>query len=184
MSGDRYIIQDQHYIHFLTFTVVEWVDVFTRPEYKNIIVDSLNYCIAAKGMECYAWVLMSNHMHVVVKTNAPFKLSDVIRDFKKHTSKKLAAAIEELPESRRDWLLHKFRFAADSTGRAEQYKIWQDGYHGICVDGDGTRMRQRIEYTHNNPVRQLIVANAADYLYSSAYDYCGKKGLVNVVVSL
>lgn len=145
MSGDRYTIQDQHYIHYLTFTVVEWIDVFTRPEYKRIIIDSLNYCIKAKGMQCYAWVLMTNHLHLIVDTHPPFKLSDVIRDFKKHTSKQIVNTISEIPESRREWLLHKFQFAARSTHRAEQYKVWQDGYHGICLEGDGQRLRQRIE---------------------------------------
>lgn len=181
MSGDRYIIQDQHFVHFLTFTVVEWVDIFTRPVYKDIITKSLNYCIKAKGLQCYAWVLMSNHLHLVVNTLPPHKLSDVIRDFKKYTSKQLTAAIFEINESRREWLLHKFRFAAHNTNRAEQYKVWQDGYHGICVEGDGVRMKQRIDYIHNNPVRQMIVADAADYLYSSAGDYNGRKGLVDVI---
>lgn len=73
MAGDRYFIEDQHGVHFLTFTVVEWIDVFTRKEYKQIIVDSLNYCIKEKGVECYAWVLMSNHLHIVMRTLPPFR---------------------------------------------------------------------------------------------------------------
>lgn len=184
MSGDRYVIQDQHYVHFLTFTVVEWLDVFTRPEYKYVITDSLNYCIGNRGMKCYAWVLMSNHLHLIVETQAPYRLSDVIRDFKKHTSKALVELIHEVAESRREWLLHKFRHWARSTQRAEQYKLWQDGYHGVCLEGDGKRMKERIDYIHNNPVRQLVVAEAEHYLFSSAGDYSGKKGLVEVVVAL
>ena len=90
MSGDRYLITDQQASYFLTFTVVEWTDVFTRPEYKQVIVDSLNYCIDNKGLQCFAWVLMSNHMHIVARAEAPARLSDIIRDFKKHTSKKQA----------------------------------------------------------------------------------------------
>lgn len=183
MSGDRYTIQDQHHIHFLTFTVVDWIDVFIRPVYKDIIVSSLNHCIKTKGLECYAWVVMSNHMHLVCRSCAPFRLSDVIRDFKKYTSKKLVHAISTLPESRREWLLHKFRYSAQSTGRAAEYKLWQDGYHGVCLEGGGIRLQQRIEYIHNNPVRQMIVARPEHYLYSSAVDCCGGKGLVHVVVS-
>ncbi len=183
MSGDRYTIIDQHQIHFLTFTIVDWIDVFTRPEYKSIITDSLNYCIKAKGLQCYAWVVMSNHVHIIASATPPFKLSDVIRDFKKHTSKKLVATIQELPESRREWLLHKFQFAADSTQRAEQFKVWQDGYHGICLEGDAVRMKERLDYIHNNPVRQMIVAEPEHYLFSSAGDYSGQKGLVDVIVA-
>ena len=50
--------------HFITLTVVDWVDVFTRPVYRHIFVESLNYCEAQKGLEIYAWVLMSNHAHL------------------------------------------------------------------------------------------------------------------------
>ena len=183
MSDDRYIIQDQHATHFLTFTVIDWVDVFTRVDYRHIITDSLNFAVAERGMECFAWVLMSNHMHLVAHTNPPFKLSDFIRDFKKHTSKKIVSAIQDINESRREWLLHRFVYAAKSTGRAENYKFWQDGSHPIYLDGSSERYRQRVNYTHQNPVRQLIVENASDYLYSSARDYEGRKGLVKVNVS-
>jgi REP element-mobilizing transposase RayT len=87
MSGDRYFITEQHATYYLTFTVVEWVDIFTRPVYKEAIVESLNYCIANKGLECNAWVLMSNHLHLVCRALPPVRLSDIIRDFKKFTSK-------------------------------------------------------------------------------------------------
>ena len=104
-------------------------------------------------------------------------------DFKKFTSKKIVAMIQNTNESRREWLLHKFEFAAKSTGRAENYKLWQDGGHPVYLDGSSGRYRQRINYTHQNPVRQLIVENAADYLFSSARDYEGRKGLVKVEVA-
>lgn len=180
MSGDRYFITDQQAIYYLTFTVVEWVDVFTRKEYKYIITDALNYCIDNKGLNCYAWVLMSNHLHLIAGASAPASLSDVIRDFKKHTSKKILEAIQTIPESRREWLLHKFSFAAETSGRATNYKLWKDDNHAVYVE-DGLRFKQRLDYIHNNPVRQMIVANAADYLFSSAHDYAGgKMGLVKV----
>ena len=182
MSGDRYYIQDQHGIHFLTFTVVDWIDVFTRKDYKYIITDSLNYCIEEKGLECFAWVLMSNHMHLVARTNPPFELSDFMRDFKKFTSKKIVKNIQTIPESRMEWLLHKFEYSAHTTGRAEKYKLWQDSNHPIGLEEQAEWFRQRIIYTHQNPVRQMIVANASDYLFSSACDYEGKKGLVKVSI--
>ena len=182
MSGDKYHITDQHATYFLTFTVVDWIDIFTRKDYKHIIVDSLNYCISNKGMECFAWVLMSNHMHLIVRAIPPARLSDIVRDFKKFTSKKIIDTIEVIGESRKEWLLHKFEFAAHSTGRAENYKVWKDDNHAICLD-DPKRFEQRLNYVHQNPVRQLIVANECDYLFSSAYDYSGKQGLVKVTIA-
>ena len=182
MSGDRYHIDDQHATYFLTFTVVDWIDIFTRLDYKYIIVDSLNHCIKEKGLECFAWVLMSNHLHLVARANPPFRLSDVIRDLKKFTSKKIVDIMQVNNESRKEWMLHKFEFAAHKTGRAEHFKVWQDSNHPICLD-DAERYKERVHYIHMNPVKQMIVARPEDYLFSSAGDYAGMKGLVNVVVS-
>ena len=181
MSGDRYYIDDQHATYFLTFPIVDWIDVFTRPDYKEIIVDSLNHCVREKNLECFAWVLMSNHLHLIARTHPPFRLSDVIRDFKKFTSKKIVSVMQEINESRREWMLHKFEFAAHSTGRAKDYKVWQDSNHPVNVEGD--RFLERINYIHMNPVVQMIVSQPDEYLFSSACDYAGKKGLVNVTVA-
>ncbi len=88
--------------------------------------------------------------------------------------------MQNIGESRREWLLHKFEYAAHSRGRAENYKIWKDDNHAILVEGN--RFKERLDYIHKNPVEQLIVANESDYLFSSAYDYTGKKGLVKVTI--
>ncbi len=173
MSGDRYFITDQHAIYFLTFTVVDWIDVFTRPDYKLIITDALNYCASHKALEIFAWVLMTNHLHLIARSHPPFRMSDVIRDFKKFTSKKLVAAIGELPESRREWLLHKFEYHAKATGRAKDFKLWRDDNHAVQVEG--SMLQQKIEYIHNNPVRAMIVSTAEEYLFSSASVYAGSK---------
>ena len=92
------------YAYYLTLTIEEWIDVFSRPVYKHIIVDSLNYCIANKGLEVYCWCLMSNHLHLVACASEDGNLSDILRDFKKFTSKAIIEAIKEVPESRRDCL--------------------------------------------------------------------------------
>jgi putative transposase len=175
-----FYIRSKRY-YFLTFTVVEWVDVFTRLDYKEIIVDSLNYCIEHKNLECFGWVLMTNHMHLIVRSIKPARISDIIRDFKKFTSKKIVETIQTISESRRDWLLHKFEFAAHSTGRAENYKLWKDDNHAIYLDGTNL-FQQKLNYIHDNPVRQGIVSDPTVYLYSSAYDYAGGKGLVKVTI--
>lgn len=76
-------------VYFVTDTVVDWVDIFTRPIYKHIILDSLMYCQKEKGLIIYAWVLMSNHLHAIVGSSEEIKVSDIWRDFKKFTSKKI-----------------------------------------------------------------------------------------------
>jgi putative transposase len=88
-----YTIRDQFAIHYVTFTVHQWVDVFTRKEYSEILLENLRYCQQNKGLKIYAWVVMSNHCHMIIRSEG-FKLSDVIRDFKKYTAKKIMEAIE------------------------------------------------------------------------------------------
>jgi len=181
MSADNYFINDQNAVYFLTFTVVDWVDVFTRKEYKVVIADSLNYCIANKGLEVFAWCLMSNHLHLVCKANENSRISDIIRDFKKYTAKSILEIIKTEPESRRDWMLYRFEFAGKFDNRISKYRFWQDTNHAIQLDSNKL-IDQKINYTHENPVRAMIVGQQEDYLFSSARDYSGEKGLVNVQV--
>jgi len=178
MGGSRYIITDQNQTYFITCTIVGWIDLFTRPEYKNIIVDSLNHCIENKGLILNGWVLMTNHIHFIGRCKEPNKMSDFLRDFKKFTSKQLAVTIKDIPESRRDWLLDKFSFEARKTNRAENHKIWQDDNHPIELQEIDAF--QKLHYIHDNPVKAGIVESPEQYIYSSAKDYAGIKGLVKI----
>ena len=162
-------------LYFTTSTVIDWVDIFTRPSYRHIIVDSLSYCQSHKGLIIYAWVLMSNHLHMIVDTN-----DDVLRDFKKFTNKKILKVLEQDEhESRREWLLDRFWFAGANDKRIKNYRFWQEGNH---VEEIYTMefLMQKLNYIHQNPVRAEIVARPEDYLYSSALNYVGEKGLLNV----
>ena len=179
MSSENYTIADQNAVYFLTFTVTDWIDIFTRSCYKIVIVDSLNYCIANKGLTIYAWCLMSNHIHLVAKANEGFRLSDIIRDFKKFTAKRIIEMIKEESESRKEWLLYRFSFAGKFDHRIKNYKLWQDTSHPIILDNNYL-IDQKINYIHQNPIRALIVQNTEDYIFSSACDYAGTKGIVNI----
>ena len=180
MSGDKYFINNQHHTYFITCTVVSWIDIFTRPIYQGIIVDSLNYCVNAKGLRLNGWVLMSNHLHLLGRCEEPYKMSEFLRDFKKYTSKALIKAISDYPESRKEWLLDKFAFEARRTQRAENYKVWQDTNHAI--DMSDISAIEKLDYIHKNPVRSGIVDNVEEYRLSSARDYAGSQGLVQLEI--
>jgi len=180
MSGDRYIIQDQQATYFLTLTIVKWIDLFTRKDYKDAITDSLVYCIKNKGLVLNAWVIMSNHIHLVGRVETDIGMSGFLRDFKKYTSKKLVELMKELAESRKDWLLDKFAFEAKRTGRAKFYKLWKDDNHAIDLSNGSIDIMNKIDYVHMNPVVGGWVNDPENYIYSSAIDYAGGKGLVVV----
>ena len=183
MSGDRYLILDQNAPYFVTFTVVDWVDVFTRLIYKQIITNNLTYCVEHKGLEIWAWCLMSNHLHAVLRAKEGNELSAIIRDYKKYTSKKIVEMIQTEPESRREWMLHRFEHAGNLDKRITNYKFWQESNHAIFLDPLRPEIKkQKIDYIHNNPVRAGIVEKPEDYLYSSARDYCGISGLIKATL--
>jgi len=115
-------------LYFITSTVVDWMDVFTRPVYKHIVVDSLKYCQDHKGLELFAWVLMTNHLHMIAGANGTQQIGDVLRDFKKFTSKGIVKAIEQNQlESRKEWLMDRFWFRSANDSKIKNYKFWQDG---------------------------------------------------------
>ena len=181
MSGDRYFIRDQNAIYFLTFTVIEWLDVFSRLNHKNVVVDALNYCVQKKGLNVHAWCLMTSHLHLIASARETYRLSDIIRDFKEHTAKEVISQIKEEPESRREDFLKKFKEAGAKDKRITNYKFWQPSNHAIELDiFRPDIMDQKLNYIHYNPVEEGIVMYPEEYLYSSARDYAEIKGLVPV----
>jgi REP element-mobilizing transposase RayT len=178
--AEGFQIHKQDAAYFLTFTVVGWVDIFTRGEYKQIICDSLNYCSEKKGLDIFAYVIMSNHVHIFARAREG-SLSDIVRDFKKFTSGKLISFVRKGKESRKEWMLELFRKAAESRAGKSTMQIWQYDNHPIEIYS-AKWTRQKIHYIHFNPIKQGLVARPQDYRYSSAYDYAGGKG--PVIVSL
>jgi len=168
-----YKISEQQGVHFVTCTVVQWIDVFTRREYADILVNSLKYCQKNKGLNIFAWVIMSNHIHLIVSCNADFDLSDTMRDFKKFTSSQIVDSIEKnTRESRRSWLLWLLKHKEGIT-------FWQPGNHPEEIR---TRefFKQKLDYIHQNPVRAGIVDKEEEYIYSSARCFYGKEGLIDL----
>ena len=170
MSKGGHKIFDQKAMYFVSFAVVAWVDVFTRKEYRDIMIESLNYCQEQKGLVIYAWCIMSNHVHLIISAKED-NVSDVLGDFKKFTSKKIIAAIQKNPgESRKEWMLEIFRQAGESNSRNSNYQFWQQSNEPKIIYTPEFA-RQKLEYIHNNPVDADIVEKAEEYIYSSARDY-------------
>ena len=172
-----YRIKDEQGLYYLTFATVGWVDIFTRKRYKDIVVDSLEYCQKEKGLELYSWVLMSNHMHMIVRAKEGYELSGIIRDFKRHTSTKIVESIEQEPESRREWMLKLLQEAGKEKG--QKHQLWRNDNHPIELSSNEV-INQKSDYIHNNPVEEGIVERASDYLYSSAKNFVGEEGLLKI----
>lgn len=174
-----YQIYDQYGMYFLTFTIVDWVDVFIRKHYRDVFIDSLRFCIAEKGLRLYGYVIMSNHVHLIAASNTG-KLSETIRDLKKYTARNILNLIEAEPESRREWMLHRFEWNAAQAQRNDNRQFWTHENHAISITSEAF-FHQKLTYMHQNPVRAGWVDREEDYVYSSAGALnSGKEGQVQL----
>ncbi len=179
----KYKIRDQTKIHFVTMTVVRWIDVFTRPETREIITESLKFCQKEKGLEIYAWCLMTNHLHMITGRNGPMRIEDIIRDFKSFTSRSIRKLLESnvYAESRKDWMLSMMYEAGQLNSNNRDFQFWQQHNHPIELYSNKL-MEQKLEYIHQNPVKAGFVESPEHWRYSSAADYVSnRKGLLDII---
>lgn len=180
--GRKYRFHDNSNLYFVTFTVVDWIDVFIRQEYVDIIYDSLKYCQKEKGLDLYAYCIMTNHIHLIIGTENGV-LSDIVRDFKSFTSRHIRKAIENSTiESRKSWMLKTMKDFGIKNGRNKDFQFWQQHNHPIELDTNEF-LDQRLNYIHQNPVKAGFVENEEDWINSSAGDYYQiRKGQVEVII--
>lgn len=174
-----YQIENQSAPYYLTFQIVYWIDLFSRKSYRDIVIESLKYCQKEKGLEIFAWVIMSNHIHLIARS-ASGDLSGTVRDFKKYTSKKIIEEIEKSAESRKEWMMRLFAHSAKRQNKNGDYQVWTHENHAIELFST-TFIQQKVEYVHNNPVRAGIVDRVEEYKYSSAGVYADKEGLLEII---
>jgi len=175
---DAYQIHKQDAAYFLTLTITGWADALLRVEHKNLICESFNYCIEKKGLEIFAYVIMTSHIHLIARAQHG-KLSSIIRDFKKFTSSELLKSMKSGNESRKEWLVDLFAKQNGRQTKKSTNQVWQYNNHAVEVYSPGFTFT-KVNYIHNNPVEAGFVIRPEHYLYSSAQDYSGQKGPVRV----
>ncbi len=175
----KYKFLNKEGLYFVSFATVNWVDVFVRPVYNEIIVESLTYCINNLGMELYCWCIMPSHVHLIyrAKDNNP---DVVLGRFKEHTAKQLIKAIgENTQESRKEWLLWMFKRAGSKSSNVTHNQFWQHNNRPIEL-WSAEVTQQKADYIHDNPVEAGFVEQAHYWKYSSAIDYSEGKGLIGI----
>lgn len=178
--SSKYKVGEDAIAHFVTFTVVGWIDVFSRETYKEIFIKSLQYCQENKGLQLHAWIIMTNHVHLIISSNSN-KLEYLVRDIKKYCSKQIVAAIQEnTTESRKEWMLNLFNYAGKNNNNNTYFQFWKQDYHPIELNSP-TKTKERLNYLHENPVRSGLVWEPWHYKYSSAIDYyTNEQGLLKI----
>jgi putative transposase len=169
----RYKIAESEAPHFITCTIVEWLPVFTRAKYLDIITASLTFCRQQKGLRLHAYVILDNHLHLMVSSD---NLSQVVRDFKRHTAKEILAVARQ---DDKQWLLKQFEFFKSEHKSNSQHQVWQEGFHPQAITTEDM-LRQKLDYIHFNPVRLGLVDRPEDWRYSSARNYFGQGGVLEI----
>ena len=175
---DRYKITDKDGVYFVTSTIIQWLPVFTSSRYCDFLIDSLKFCMTNKSLKVYAYVILDNHIHLIV--SCP-QLSETIAALKKYTARNI---IEQLKRDGKEWLLTELAFYKKRYKDDSYFQIWQEGVHPELVTS--TEMfTQKAEYIHNNPVKRGLVESPECWRYSSARNYIhGDHSLIEIDCSL
>jgi REP element-mobilizing transposase RayT len=158
-------------LYFVTFSVVGWLDVFTRRVYQEILIDSINFCKQNKELKIFCYCIMPSHVHFISYSENG-SLSNTLRDLKAHTAKQLIKAIEEnLQESKKELFLKLFKYFGSKSPQNQQMQFWKHDNHPFFLYSN-QMIEQKINYIHNNPVEAGFVNNANEWRLSSANEEC------------
>ncbi|MCG6201392.1 REP-associated tyrosine transposase [Psychromonas antarctica] len=172
MGRSRYKITQVDAPHFITLTVLHWIPVFTRPETVAIILDSLSF-LMREGLKVHAYVILENHLHLIVQSE---QLDKDITRFKSFTAQQLLAYLKQHNVKT---ILEQLAFYKKAHKSDREYQFWQEGVHPELIQNEAM-MLQKIEYIHHNPVKRGFVDLPEHWRYSSARDYQGEAGLLEI----
>ncbi|MEO6902466.1 MAG: transposase [Bacteroidia bacterium] len=158
---------DSNGLYFVSFSVVGWIDVFTRIEYQNILIESIQFCQKNKNLKIYCYCIMPSHVHFITYSEDK-ELSVILREMKSFTAKQLIKAITENPqESRKKWMLHQFEDYGKNSPQKQTMQFWKHDNHPFFLYSN-TMIQQKVDYIHYNPVEAGFVNLPQEWRMSSA----------------
>jgi REP element-mobilizing transposase RayT len=172
MGRSRYQVIDT-YPHFITCTVINWLMLFSQPELAAIVLSSLDFLQFENRLTLHAYVMMENHLHMIATAN---NLSREMQAFKSFSAKQMVRSLEQ---SHQTFWLKQLRFHKRPDKVQSTYQVWQEGFHPQMIQHT-EMLNQKLEYIHNNPVRRGYVDEPCHWRYSSARNYAGQQGILEV----
>jgi putative transposase len=171
-------------INCILYLMLQFIGLtfFIREEYNQVIIDSWKHCQEKRGLEIYGWCIMTGHVHMITGSQK-VKLEGIVPDIKKHSSSELKIAIKNNPqESRKEWMLWMMERAGKKNGNNKDWQFRQQPNKPTEIT-DQEMFDKTLDYIHQNPVVAGFVTKPEDWKYSSARDFCGAKGLVELSYS-
>ena len=179
MMSERYKTKEKEKGYFVTFTITEWEKILLDDDFKIIVTDAIRHCQQNRGLLLYAYCIMPNHVHLIVRSEGNESVSQILRDLKKHTSKEIVSRLQASlsPESKR--MLAVFKAAGDKLKRIKGFKVWIDGNRPVVLFSNKF-IWQKLQYIHENPVGAGLASGPLDYKFSSARNYAEMEGVLDV----
>ncbi len=163
----RSFFENQGVVSFVTTTVMHFQNVFSIDDnYYGILVNSLKYVLEKYNAKLIAYVLMPNHLHLILYIKSTKILSSFMRDFKRYTSVRIK---EQLIADGKYDLYERFKYYSRYDVKS-RFKLWQERFDDFILYNDKT-LGVKINYIHNNPVKKGLVKNPEDWKYSSYRNY-------------
>ena len=162
-------------VFFVTSTIVGFIKLFDINSIRDIIIENLTYYQNRGDYTILAYVIMPNHIHLVLKANKDHSISAIIGNIKRITSRKIRDELSRLNH----WnILNELE--SHSKKETQIAKIWKPRFDCLVITNERTLV-QKVEYIHNNPVKKGLVENPDEYFYSSASNYKGfENNILNV----
>ena len=173
MGRSRYKIYEATHPHFITCTILHWIPIFTNKESVGTVLDSLQYLQKSDNLKIYSYVILENHLHMVASSN---DIAKSIKKFKSFTAKELLTLLKKKNVKT---ILDQLAFYKKAHKTDTEYQVWQEGMHPQLIQNEQI-MIEKIEYIHNNPLKRGYVDEAKHWRYSSARDYEGFDGLIEI----
>lgn len=173
MGRSRYKVHEPTAPHFITCTILHWISIFTRTQTTDIIFASLKYLQKSDNLKVHAYVILENHLHLVVKSD---DIAKSMAKFKSFTAREI---INYLKKENAKSILEQLAFYKKAHKTDSNFQLWQEGIQAKQIMSE-KMMQERINYVHNNPVKRGYVDDGVHWRYSSARDYEGIDGLIEV----
>jgi len=173
MTRNRYRVFESNYPYSITCTVIDWLDLIKPDVIKQIIIDSLSFFREEKAIKIFAFVIMHNHLHLILSSD---NLSGNICRFKSFTVKQIIKYYKNIGEIQ---ILQKLTAANPAYHRNCKHQFWQEGYCPKQIMSLDI-FQQKIDYIHLNPVRKGYVGSPEEWKWSSARNYAGLDSVLEI----
>jgi REP element-mobilizing transposase RayT len=151
--------------YFITTSTHLWVPILFNEVLFQIVLDSLKYCQANKGLRLHGYVIIPNHIHAIISHETHDQIPNILRDFKRYTGSEIANYLSGLGEFSQLFWVKLFH-----NKERGQNRIWQEGYHPVAITSKAF-FNEKLIYNHNNPVKKGFVERPEHWKYSSARNY-------------